>query len=61
MVGRTSVAVRMPPELIERLDALAVKLSKRAAGAEVSRSDVTRLAVERGIAVLEAELARARK
>ena len=60
MVGRTNLAVRLNPELLAKLDELAGLLSERAAGAEITRSEVARLALERGVEVLAAELGRAR-
>lgn len=61
MVGKTSVAVRLSPELIAQLDKLAALMSERAAGAEISRSEVARLALERGVEGLTAELGKATK
>jgi hypothetical protein len=45
----------MNEELAEKLDAVAATLSKRAAGVEVTRSDVVRVAIERGLEVILAE------
>lgn len=50
------VAMRLEEETIAELDELAAALSKRAAGAEVSRSEAARLALGRGIPALRAEL-----
>lgn len=60
MVRMAPIAVRVSAEMQGRLDALAEKLSARAGGAEVKRSDVARLAMERGLDVLEAEFRRKR-
>jgi predicted DNA-binding protein len=51
------VAIRIPEELAARVDALAAALSQRAAGTPITRSDAARLAMERGAAALEVELA----
>jgi predicted DNA-binding protein len=55
-------SVRLPNELIRRLDALAKRMSKdprtaALAGAEVSRAAALRLAIAEGIEVLEARYA----
>lgn len=47
---------RLPDELRQRLDALAASLSARAAGTRVTRSDVVRIALGRGVDALEHEL-----
>lgn len=47
------IAVRVPEETIERLDALAAKLSRP--GLDLSRSDAARVALESGIGALERE------
>ena len=48
-------SVRMSDELAARIDTIAEGLTIRASGANVKRSDATRLSVERGITVREAE------
>lgn len=53
-----ALAVRLPDETIARLEAVADQLSARAAGAKVARSEVMRMAMERGLASLEKELSR---
>lgn len=55
------VSFRLDSETVARLDALAEALTARAAGATVNRSSVLRLAVERGVRALEAELGRSKK
>jgi hypothetical protein len=55
------VSVRLNTEAVERLDRIADALSSRAAGATMNRSAVVRVAVGRGIAVLEAELGLAKR
>lgn len=50
------VSVRLDTEAVERLDRITEALSARAAGATLKRSNVVRLAVDRGIDALEAEL-----
>lgn len=55
------VSVRLDTDTVGRLDKLAEVLTARAAGATVNRSAVVRLAVERGIAALEAELGQSKK
>ena len=60
MTSRKPIPVRLDPELVARLDAVTALLSKRAAGAELTRSAALRVAIERGLAELEAELGLAR-
>ncbi len=55
------VSVRLDSATVARLDKLAEALTARAAGATVNRSAVVRLAVDRGIDKLEAELGLAKK
>jgi predicted transcriptional regulator len=52
-MARTSISVRVSDSVPSRLDALAPKLAPP--GAEFGRSDAARAALERGLAVLEAE------
>jgi predicted transcriptional regulator len=55
------VSFRLDSATVARLDTLAEALTVRAAGATVNRSSVLRLAVERGVTALEAELSLAKK
>jgi predicted transcriptional regulator len=50
------LSIRIPDELLTRLDRMASAMSKRAAGAEVTRSAALRVALARGLEVLEARL-----
>jgi hypothetical protein len=50
------VPIRLGEELLARLDRVTAEMSKRAAGADVPRSSAIRLALERGLDALEAEL-----
>jgi predicted transcriptional regulator len=56
-----TISVRIDDELVDRLDELAKVLSARAAGAGMSRSNAVRVALERGVEALEAELGKSRK
>ncbi len=58
MVAKSLVPIRLEETMIQRLDALAEKLSKAAGGVEVNRSSVARRALDLGIAALEAEQAK---
>jgi hypothetical protein len=53
------VAVRVPAALAERLDRLAVELSEE--WHEMKRSEVARVAMERGLDALEKETAERRR
>ena len=53
------IAVRLPPELIERLDALTEPLSPP--GVQFGRSDVMRMALTEGVAILEKRAAEAKR
>jgi hypothetical protein len=55
------VSVRLEETMVQRLDAVAQAMSKRAAGAAVKRGTALRAAVERGMEALEAELGIARR
>jgi predicted transcriptional regulator len=55
MADRT-IPIRLDESTIQRLDQLAEALTTRAQGAKVSRTAAMRVAVERGLDVLEAEL-----
>lgn len=50
---QTQTAIRLTDELLERVDRLAERMS--AAGVPITRADVHRLAVLRGVERLEAE------
>jgi predicted DNA-binding protein len=56
-----SVNARLPAELVERLDALLPALAQnytvRMSGGRASRSTALRMALEKGLPLLEAELA----
>ena len=51
-----TTSIRLDAEIVGRLDRLAEALTARAAGAPVNRSSAARVALERGLADLEAEL-----
>jgi predicted transcriptional regulator len=51
-----SIPIRLDDDTIDRLDRLAEALAGRAAGVKVARSSVMRVALERGLDSLEAEL-----
>lgn len=53
---KITLGVRVEPNRLDRLDRLAVEMTRRAVGAEVSRGDAARVAMDRGIAALEKEL-----
>jgi predicted transcriptional regulator len=55
MLVRT-IPIRLADDTIARLDRLAEVLTTRAIGAEASRSSVMRVALQRGIEILEEEL-----
>ncbi|MBN1961709.1 MAG: hypothetical protein JW841_12260 [Deltaproteobacteria bacterium] len=61
MKNETQIAVRIPHDLLERADKLVKPMSKRADlrvwGGKVSRSNVLRLALLKGLEVLEKETA----
>jgi predicted DNA-binding protein len=56
-----SINARLPAELVERLDALRPALAQhhtiRMSGGRASRSTALRMALEKGLPLLEAELA----
>jgi hypothetical protein len=54
MTGKP-IPLRLEDELISRVDRVKVVLERRAGGVEVPRASVIRLALERGLAVLEQE------
>jgi hypothetical protein len=50
------LTVRLPKELQDRIEVVKTEVSKRLSGVEMDRSRVIRLALERGIEVIEKEL-----
>lgn len=56
MARQSPVPLRFDPDVIDRVDALAALLSERAKGLKVTRTEVFRLVVDRGLPLLEAEL-----
>lgn len=46
-------AFRLPHELVERLDAQVARMRREAPGFRISRADVLRLALRRGLDALE--------
>jgi predicted transcriptional regulator len=54
-------SIRLDPDVASQLVRIAEELTKRAAGAKVTRSHVARMAVERGLPALEKELGLERK
>ena len=54
------ISVRFEPEMIERLDRVARQLSQVNVNIRIGRSSVVKLAMERALLALEAELAIAR-
>ena len=51
-----NIPLKLAPEVIQRLDRLTAVLSERAAGIPVSRADLMRTAMERGLDAIEREL-----
>lgn len=58
---KLTTSIRLDADLIERLDRVAEAMSERAAGAPVNRSTAARVALERGLDVVESELKVKRK
>jgi hypothetical protein len=56
MVPVTPISIRFEPEMIERLDRIAIQLSKVNVNIRIGRSSVVKLATERALAAIEAEL-----
>ena len=56
MVPERPISIRFEPELIKRLDRIASQLSKVNANIRIGRSSVVKLATERALAAIEAEL-----
>lgn len=55
-VAREHISFRLTAALYDRIEALRVSMSNRA-GVEVDRAKVLRMVVERGLAIVESELA----
>ncbi len=53
---RLNTSIRLDAEILDRLDRIAEAMTARAAGAPVNRSTAARVALERGLDALEAEL-----
>lgn len=51
----TPITVRIEDDLTARIDAIAKKMSERAGGADISRSNAARAAIDRGVLQLEEE------
>lgn len=56
MVTERQISLRLPSELLARIEALAAEMAKRNVGVEVARSSVVRLLLERGLEQVEPEL-----
>lgn len=54
-----TIGVRLPPDVVAEVDAMAERLTSRNFGSAVSRSHVARIALERGLAVLRREVDKA--
>ena len=52
-----TLSVKVSDEFVARVDRLAEEMSTRAGGAKVTRSNAMRVALERGMEVLEGEFA----
>lgn len=52
----TVVSVRLDPEIVERIQAVAAELKRRAAGAPIAMTVPIRMALERGLPALEREI-----
>ncbi|MFW6087879.1 MAG: hypothetical protein ACODAG_11785 [Myxococcota bacterium] len=61
MTETRPIPVRLEDEAIARLDAMVDEMRRRTAGARISRSEVLRMVVDRGIPVLERELGASKK
>jgi hypothetical protein len=55
LMRKRPLAIAFDAETIAKLDRVAKALSERAAGMRVTRSDIVRAAVDRGLAALEIE------
>lgn len=56
MVPERPISIRFEPEMLERLDRVAIHLSKVNVNIRIGRSSVVKLATERALAAIEAEL-----
>lgn len=56
MARDPQIPVRFNPEVVARIDALIPLIARKVEGLKVTRSDVFRLVVDRGLPILEAEL-----
>ncbi len=56
MVPETPISIRFEPEMLERLDRIAAHLSKLNVNIRIGRSSVVKLATERALTAIEAEL-----
>jgi hypothetical protein len=56
VVREQPISIRFDPETIERLDRVAIQLSKVNANLRIGRSSVVKLAVDRALMALESEL-----
>jgi predicted DNA-binding protein len=56
MVPERPISIRFEPEMIQRLDRIAIQLSKLNVNIRIGRSSVVKLATERALAAIEAEL-----
>jgi predicted transcriptional regulator len=54
-MARPTIPLRLDPDCIELADALAARMTDAAGGIKITRSEVLRRAVERGLVVLEKE------
>ncbi len=54
--SHAQVAVRLEQKVIDRIDKAAEKMSKRAFGSPFNRTDIIRLALEKGLEMLEKEM-----
>lgn len=56
LIAERPISIRFEPEMIERLDRVAQELSKVNSNIRIGRSSVVKLAMERALTALEAEL-----
>jgi hypothetical protein len=54
--SKVAQSIRLAPEFLERLDRIALELSKKASGAELNRSDALRVVLLKGLEIMEGEL-----
>ena len=55
-VAKVTTGLRLDPDMLADLDALALLMMERSGGASVSQHEAARVALKRGIVVLRAEL-----